>query len=144
MEMLTQISGSRDWRAALERKARAVDMATRDATILAGHHIERAVKLSLRTYTHERGTPTPAPPGGPPALVSGALFRSVRTSLTTQIRRGVYRVRVGPTMEYARAQELGYRPRNLPARPYQKPVTRAELHAVRRFYRELWAGALRA
>ena len=38
---------------------------------------ETATKLTLTKRTHTAGTPTPSAPGQPPALVSGALRRSV-------------------------------------------------------------------
>lgn len=39
--------------------------------------IERQAKVDLARATHQYGTRTPARPGGPPALVSGTLRRSI-------------------------------------------------------------------
>lgn len=138
-------SGGAAWRAALERKGIAVDAATRQATTRSIHIVERAVKRTLRTYTHPEGTPTPAPPGGPPALVTGTLARSQRVTPTGRAGgRGRWKAKTGPTVAYGRAQELGYRPGNLPARPYQKPTTRRQLATIRATYRAAWGEALRA
>jgi hypothetical protein len=51
---------------------------TREALTATGLAIEREAKLNVgRGGTHKYGTPTPASPGGPPALISGTLRRSV-------------------------------------------------------------------
>lgn len=42
-----------------------------------GSSFEIEVKRRLTEKSHERGTRTPAPPGGPPAMESGALAASV-------------------------------------------------------------------
>lgn len=136
-------TGMREWRAALDAIAKAVNLATERSTTQAAHIVERRVKLTLRTYTHPPGTPTPSPAGAPPALVTGSLMRSIYSTPTWRVRAGVYRSKVGPTIVYARAQELGYPPRGLPKRPYQKPATRAELVRIHLIYRDNWAEALR-
>lgn len=138
------VTGLTEWRAALRGKETAVNLATRKATTKNVHVVERAVKLSLSRYPHPEGTPTPAPPGGPPGLITGTLRRSQRTTPARRQAAGVWSAMTGPTVKYARAQELGYPRGNLPARPYQKPTTRAQLATIRRNYREAWAEALRA
>lgn len=60
-------------RALRERAAYAVIPAA-DAM---GGHFERRVKERLTERSHPRGTRTPAPPGGPPAMESGSLAASV-------------------------------------------------------------------
>lgn len=144
-------SGAREWRDALRLMGLRVDRATRDATILSGHAVERTTKLYLRTYTHPAGTPTPSPPGGPPALVSGDLYRSVRQSPTVRRGRGKYATAVGPDRfltRYLRIQELGGRAgrdhrARLPARPYLKPSTRAALATIHKTYVQHWREAIR-
>ena len=42
-----------------------------------GRAYEDGVKKALTALSHARGTRTPAPPGGPPAMESGALAASV-------------------------------------------------------------------
>jgi hypothetical protein len=138
------VTGLAEWRAALHKKGSAVNLATRKATTKSAHIVERAVKRELSRYPHSPGTPTPAPPGGPPGLVTGTLRRSERVTPARRHAAGVWSAMAGPTTDYGRAQELGYRPRRLPARPYQKPATRAQLANIRRIYRDAWAEALRA
>lgn len=61
--------GVRRGRVALEPLARAIEI---------------HAKTALTTYSHRYGTRTPARPGGPPALISGTLRRSV---VHTQVKR---------------------------------------------------------
>lgn len=96
--------------------------------------VERQTKVNLALKSHKRGTPTPSLPGEPPALISGALRRSVKISGRGG-RKGVYTGSVGPTMIYSRIQELGgVAGRNhrasLPARPYLKPAVLKSLPAM--------------
>lgn len=65
------------------------------------------VGVELVMSSHAPGTRTPAPPGGPPAAVSGGLRRSVR--LYPAVSTGSYRAksRVAPLIVYARIQEQG-------------------------------------
>jgi hypothetical protein len=80
----------------------------------------------LTRYTHAEGTPTPSPPGEPPALISGALRGSVYPQ--PPVSEGAQaEVTVGGTVIYARIQELGgWAGRGhasyLPPRPYLKPA----------------------
>lgn len=133
------------WRAALRFKGAAATEATRRSTGQAIRLIERSTRAYLSMRGHPAGTPTPAPPGSPPAMVSGALMRSVRAS---RVRRaggkGRFWAQSGPRTAYGRAQELGYPPRHLAGRPFQKPVTRRQLAKIRRIYRDGWAEAMRA
>lgn len=141
--------GFDEWRTALRLKEVAITRATRTATRQAATHLERAYKQTLRLRSHRRGTPTPSPPGEPPAKISGHLGRSVRSTRVRLVRRGVFESQIGPTAVYSRIQELGgitgngYRT-HLPARPYIKPTNRAQLAAVHEFYRRAWEEALRS
>lgn len=151
MRVQVEQDGARQWRDALRLMGLRVDAATREATVRSGRIVERSVKIYLRTYTHPAGTPTPSPPGGPPALVSGNLMRSIHQSAVRRQRHGVYATDVGPLRlltRYQRIQELGGRAgrghrTRLPARPYLKPRTRAELDKIRRTYAEHWREATR-
>lgn len=69
--------------------------------------IQVEAQRQLTRYSHERGTPTPAPPGGPPALVSGTLKRSIKGRGPRQVSPGRIQGLVGPTVVYGRIQELG-------------------------------------
>lgn len=58
---------------------------TKRALTATGLAIEREAKLNVgRGGTHKYGTPTPASPGGPPALISGTLRRSVTHTPVTR------------------------------------------------------------
>lgn len=56
--------------------------------------VEVRAKQNLGRASHPYGTPTPAAPGGPPALVSGTLRRSVTHSRPSPMPGGI-EVRVG-------------------------------------------------
>lgn len=69
---------------------------TRETLTAAALRIEREAKLNLaRAGTHKYGTPTPASPGGPPALVSGTLRRSVTHTPIRLASVGIWETRVG-------------------------------------------------
>lgn len=96
--------------------------------------LERNMKIKLGANgRHPKGTPTPSVPGTPPAIVTGELRRSVKTSPVQQGFKG-YQVMVGPTKIYARVQELGGGPRNLPARPYVRPTMEESKDDVRKLF----------
>ena len=96
--------------------------------------VERNMKQKLTANgRHKKGTPTPSAPGTPPAIVTGALRRSVKTSPVQQGFKG-YKIVIGPTMVYARVQELGGGPRNLPARPYVQPTMEESQDDVRKLF----------
>lgn len=108
---------------------------------------EQVVNVELVRYSHKRLTRTPAPPGGPPAIIGGHLKRSVKLYPATVTGAYSARASVMPTIKYARIQELGgtvtpdghpflrfkglggkgyvyTREVTLPARPYMRPVHR--------------------
>lgn len=120
------------------------------ANAMAVEFHRELVNVTLRKSSHPAGTPTPAAPGSPPALVSGTLRRSARVvPAVASGPRAVASVRVAAI--YARIQEKGgtvvakrakvlankrtgqvFGPRvKLPARPYMQP-TRDLLLATRR------------
>ena len=136
-------------RALQARQIRAMGQATTRGVLL----VERLSKLYLRTFTHPRGTPTPSPPGGPPALVTGHLRRSWRTiPAHAGLRPDTCEASTGPTAVYSRIHELGgdihqVRTRQgrhglitravtirLPRRPYLKPMTHAARREIHRGY----------
>jgi hypothetical protein len=92
-----------------------------------GHQlVSEVTRNELLRYTHPVGTKTSSPPGQPPAIVSGALRRSIKQDpITGGHKVGQYRweTTVGGTIVYSRIQELGgWAGRNhatyLPRRPY--------------------------
>lgn len=122
MRLTGTIDGTAAMRA-LNAKAAKVDAATALALKRAGLVVERATKEKLSEQgRHRPGTPTPSAPGQPPSIITGALRASVRTDDPKRLGFGAYELLMGPTMVYARVQELGGGPRNLPARPYLQPA----------------------
>lgn len=136
-------------RALEARQVRGVQQATTRGVLL----VERVTKTYLRTFTHPKGTPTPSPPGGPPALVTGHLRRSWRTIPAHPGRRpDTCEASTGPTADYSRIQELSGEVRQtrtrqtkrglvtravtmrLPKRPYLKPMTIAAKRDIHRGY----------
>lgn len=72
----------------------------------AGLALEREAKKNANTGTHKRGEGHIEGTGPGPNVVTGTLRRSI----TTEVRYGFgsYVATVGPTVEYARAVELGH------------------------------------
>ena len=66
-----------------------------------------AAQDRLSRMTHEPGTPTPAPPGGPPAMISGSLARSIKAKPVRATGPGRFEGLVGPTIVYGPIQERG-------------------------------------
>jgi phage gpG-like protein len=92
-----------------------------------GKQAEQEVKRQLTKRSHSRGTPTPSPPGQPPAKISGDLADSVEA--TAPRSGGAYRwtTEVGGHTVYARIQGMGgMTGRNHattpPPRPYLEPA----------------------
>jgi hypothetical protein len=148
------VRGTRANAAALDALYGRVERATYVATTQAAAYMERAGKRKLRTYTHPEGTPTTSPPGQPPALVTGNLRRSWRSTPARAGRKPHTIVaRSGPTAVYSRIQELGGTVRieradgrvitvELPARPYVAPTLEAVRLPVRRIYVRRWTEAI--
>ena len=67
--------------------------------------VERQAKLNANTGTHKRGEPRVAGSGPGPNKVTGTLQRSINTQV--RFGFGSYVATVGPSVEYARAVELG-------------------------------------
>lgn len=143
---MTHVDGIGDWKAAIRAKEAALLAASERATTTGLHLLERDTKKTLTTYSHPRGTPTPAPPGQPPALVTGTLRRSVTVRGPNTLGRTVTG-EVGPTVVYSRIQELGGRAgrghrATLPPRPYVLPTVLGDLPMLHRIYRTEWTRAL--
>lgn len=130
--------------AALDQKVIAMQAATRAALRRSLSLIERNTKRALRTYTNPEGW-QPAPPGEPPAWVTGNLARSVSVEGPDQAGPGRWSGRVGPTAVYGRIQELGGvagRGSVLPPRPYMDPTFRDALPEIHRIFVEAWRAAI--
>lgn len=114
--------------------------------------IERQAKQDLAKNSHQRGTTTTASRGGPPALVSGTLRRSVTHSRPTVTATGV-EVRVGvatgfyppypkkgkrtASSKYGLYLERGHYPWLVPA--FHKVTGAGGLAQIARYFRDDWA-----
>lgn len=132
--------------AAIEEMVLRQHAATRAATAKALHLVERETKSELSKNSHRRGTPSPAGPGEPPALVTGNLRRSISVTGPDPKGVGTWEGRVGPTAVYGRIQELGGRTGrshavNLPPRPYLQPTIERLHDDIARIFYEAWAAA---
>ena len=97
--------------------------------------VEREAKKQLtKNGRHPRGTATPSMPGSPPSIITGSLRASVKTfPVTRPSGFDSYQIMIGPTMVYARVQELGGG-NNLPPRPYMAPAIEQTRDTVREVY----------
>ena len=140
--MTIQVAGFTDASrtiAALQKKITETEIATVALAARQGAAVlERAAKLKLtENGKHQAGTPTPSAPGSPPAIVTGALRASIKSTEPRRIGFGTYVVQVGPTVIYGRVQELGGG-NNLPARPYMAPALEESLLEIYKTYEKVW------
>jgi hypothetical protein len=123
------LDGVRESKAALRAILARLDAATEAATAEGVSAIERQAKLELSRAAHPRGTPTPSAPGEPPAAITGTLRRSMRSTTARRVGFGSYSAQVGPTVVYARAQELGI-DRQVTVRAHRRQGATVREHAV--------------
>jgi len=114
-------------RALQARAASAAPRAAVQAMALTG---VAATQVQLSRSSHPRRTPTPAPPGAPPSVVTGTLRRSIVFTEPVPVGQGRWVASIGGTVVYARIHEFGGQTgRNhattLPARPYLRPTAEA-------------------
>jgi len=93
-----------------------------------GEAVAREARAQLSRSSHAPGTPSPAPPGEPPSMITGRLAGSIEVKVL-----GPGTVQVGATTAYSRIQELGGTAgpggaTEVPSRPYLIPAW--ELAAV--------------
>ena len=147
-DISVSVSGGDAVAAALDRIALRVRLATRNAVKDANRLIQRRATTELSRYSHPPHTPTPSPPGQPPARITGHLIGSLSPTGPFPTGGG-FAGKVGPTAVYSRIQELGGQAgRNhsvtLPPRPYMRP-TRSKVIAdgsLRRLFVGAWRRAL--
>lgn len=146
MDIGVAVEGVDEFAAALDALQQRMHSATRKATKDGLTLIKRRAHSRLSRYYHPPNTPTPSPPGQPPARISGHLRGSL--SPTGPIpTAGGFTGSIGPTAVYGRIQELGGRAgRNhsitLPPRPYLAPTVRDARNDLRRQYVEAWQRAM--
>lgn len=151
------VTGTKELGTALLAMAKQQSEATRIANGRAAHFLERAIKAKLsvtdstgeekrdskgRFQKRERGASLP---GEPPHLQSGDLRRSVQVDGPESLGLGRWYSDVGPTIIYARIQELGGEAGHaiLPARPYVAPALDESIAAMRTLYLQAWRAAMR-
>ncbi|MFF1469143.1 phage virion morphogenesis protein [Streptomyces mirabilis] len=149
-EVRTKVSKQRTLNA-LDRIIAAIEELTPAAVEEVRDQTRRDVVRLLRMRQHPAGTPTPSPPGEPPARISGKLLGSVKGTPVERTGDFTWTASVAPYIVYGRIQELGgvsgrgHRT-HLPPRPYLSRAV-ADLHAAG-FYRDTfvtyWSEALRA
>jgi phage gpG-like protein len=110
------------------------------ANRMAGDFTDEVVRV-LTSKAHPFATRTPSVAPEPPAMISGRLAGSMDTQRAVPVGGGTFVARSGPTIRYARIQELGgmmrghpmmrwredgqvhySRAHSLPARPYMLPT----------------------
>lgn len=87
--------------------ARVESEAPRAAVQALSRTAEAMTKLTLTTYTHPAGTPTPSPAGAPPALVSGDLRRGVQRTPAVPTGPAMWSQALGCTVHYGSVHEFG-------------------------------------
>lgn len=139
------LQGVGRFEASLERLVVQAEAAGRVAVTQGAHLVEAETKKALSRQGHKKGTPTPSQPGEPPATVSGTLKRSVRPTQAHRLGFGDYQAEVGPTVVYARVQELGGSTgrSTLPSRPSLKPSLEKSRPKLAAIYRTAWERAIR-
>jgi hypothetical protein len=90
---------------AVDKNVDNIEKAAQYGLGMAALAVERQAKINANTGVHKRGQGHIPGTGPGPNVVTGTLRRSI----TTEIRYGFgnYVATVGPTVEYARAVELG-------------------------------------
>jgi hypothetical protein len=142
------VQGADQFAAALDRLALRVRTATRSGAKDGIRLVQRRAFVQLSRYSHPPHTPTPSPPGQPPARISGHLRGGLSPTGPYPTGAG-FGGKVGPTAVYSRIQELGGQAGwghsvTLPPRPYMRP-TRAAVIAdgsLRRVFIGAWRRAL--
>lgn len=146
MNVGVNVGGLDEFAAALDALQQRMQSATRKATADGIKLLERRTHGELSRYYHLPGTPTPAPPGRPPARISGHLRGSL--SPTGPIpTAGGYSGSLGPTAAYSRIQELGGQAGHnhsvtVPPRPYLAPTVWESRNDLRDLYLEAWQRAM--
>lgn len=104
------------------------------AVLAAAHAVEAHMKLRAgEGGRHAKGTPTPASPGGGPAVISGTLRRSIMVEGPSSWGLAGFSARIGPTVIYGRRIELEY------GYPYAAPGLRDALPEIAAIFAREWA-----
>lgn len=143
--MVIEVSGLTRLRAQIAELPGKLDVATREAALGGARLMGVETQRLLNLRSHPRGTPTPSPPGAPPARISGDLSNSVHVDPAPEGAGGTYRARVQSGLDYSWVQEYGGsvgHGATLPARPYIKSGRDNVALAAIRLAGEIWMAAL--
>lgn len=135
------IFGARECIAAIEGIKAKTEAASMNIVRRSEMHLEAEIKKGF-TKSHPRNTPTPAAPGEPPAVVTGTLRRSVKSTSPIPLGSGGASGKVYPTAVYARIQELGGGA--IPGRPYVGPAYSRSTGKFHDIANEEWRMSTRA
>lgn len=148
MDVGVNVHGGDQLAAALDQMARRVRSATRAATKDGIRLVKRRAFVQLSRYSHLPNTPTPSPPGQPPARITGHLRGGLSPTGPYPTGAG-FGGKLGPTAVYSRIQELGGQAGRghsvtLPPRPYMRPTHQQMIAdgSLRRVYIGAWRRAL--
>lgn len=135
--------------AALRAMAARIEAATPAAVLSAADLAEEHARANLSRYSHRRGTPTPSPPGDPPAMISGTLRDNWQTTPPAPSGAGGWVCTLRPTTVYAGIQERGGRAgrggaTTLPPRPYLRPAVEELIRsgALDEVFVQAWGAAI--
>jgi hypothetical protein len=148
VDVSVNVQGADQLSAALDRMAMRVRSATRAGAKEGIRLVQRRAFVQLSRYSHPPNTPTPSPPGEPPARISGHLRGGLSPTGPYPTGAG-FAGKLGPTAVYARIQELGGQTGRghsvtLPPRPYMQPTHRQVIAdgSLRRAFVGAWRRAL--
>lgn len=146
-----RLTGLTEFSDALKAMATRVNMATPIALVASAALVEGKARANLSRYSHKRGTPTPSPPGRPPALIDGNLRSGWEVTPPVPRSPGTWACTLRPTVVYAGIQEYGGRAGRggasvLPPRPYLRPAVEDAIHSgvIGDTFTRAWAQAIRA
>ncbi len=105
--------------AALAKMDARVDAASMTTTVMVGAALETKAKNNF-VGAHRRGEPRVPNGENKPNVVTGTLRRSIRSTPVVRLASG-YMTSVGPTTEYGRRVELGFRGADSLGRTYNQP-----------------------
>lgn len=136
------LEGVDEFNAALRAAVEKANLANKVAITKAANIVKQTAQTALALRSHRKGTWSPSPPGDAPALVSGALRRSINVKLSGGL--GTFKAEIGPTIVYGRIQELGgsagrHHAVHLPPRPYMAPSLEYSKPLMAAAFNEAWS-----
>lgn len=151
MTAAVRVTGIKELKDALRAMASRIDAATPGAVAAAVELAQEQAQSNLSRYSHARGTPTPSPPGEPPAQISGDLHDNWESTPPVSSGAGTWTCTLRPTMAYAAVQEFGGPSGRggktvLRARPFLRPAVDDLIRAgaMSDLFARAWGAAIKA